>query len=348
MKCALAATLLAAAFAMLLLSHRGWNAGALVVAGDQYTNRALVPIPVEPNSAGYDGQFYYRLARDPFTNRWTDHGVKLDVPTYRQQRIFFPLVAWIFSFGNARAVPIIFLIINVASVGLLAWCAASLVRETGSNVWWSAAVWLYPGWTISMTRDCSEILEVALLAAMMLALRRRRRALATILAVCAVLTKETAMLAIAGLAIASPWLLIAIVVHFAWKFTLFHIWHAPPALGTGHFSIPFAGLVHSFGLNRPFPMLTNVEIVALLAIAIAALMSWRHSPLVYTIAFALYLPLIAILDEGFWVEDWSFLRATSEFWVLGGLLGAAARNRVALGVTIVMWAIVAYHVLWLR
>src|SRR5205085_12274858 len=136
-------------------------------------------------------------ALDPFTDRWVDRGVKLDVPTYRQQRIFFPLLAWILSAGNAGLVPPLFLIINLASVGTLAWCIATLLRDAGVNVWWSAASWMYPGWIFSMSRDCSEILEVALIAATILASRRRHRAIATILAIGAVLTKETAMLAIA-------------------------------------------------------------------------------------------------------------------------------------------------------
>jgi hypothetical protein len=343
--CTIAATALAVAFALALLSHRAFEPGALVVAGDQYTDATRVTIPVEKNSAGYDGQFYYRLARDPFTSTWTDYGIRLDVPTYRQQRIFLPLLIWTLSFGREAPVAPLFLLINIGSVALLAWCSARLIVDARANPWWSAAVWMYPGRLVSMTRDCAEILEVALLLATLLALRRQRVLVATILAICAVLTKETAMIAIAAFAIASPPLLTAIAAHFALKFTLFRVWDAAPSLGTGHFSIPFSGLVHSLSLPRAFPVFTTIEICALFAMAIVAISSWRHVPVIIAIAFVLYIPLIAILDEGFWVEDWSFLRASSELWVLGGLITAAARNRIAVAISVGTWLLVAAHLL---
>ena len=44
-------------------------------------------------SDGYDGQFVYRLALDPFTHAVTAHGITLDNPAYRQQRIATALLA---------------------------------------------------------------------------------------------------------------------------------------------------------------------------------------------------------------------------------------------------------------
>jgi hypothetical protein len=343
--CALTATALAVAFALALLSHRGWNPGALVVAGDQYTDASRVAVPVEKNSAGYDGQFYYRLARNPFTSSWTDYGIRLDVPTYRQQRILLPLLLWVLSFGQERPLAILFLLINIGSVSLLAWCSAKVVESASVNAWWSAAVWLYPGWLISMTRDCAEILEVALLMATLLAVRRGRIFVATLLAIAAVLTKETAMIAIAMFAIANPPLFTALAAHFALKFTLFRVWNAAPSLGTGHFSVPFAGLVHSFAMQRAFPLFTTIEICALFAMVIAVFFSVRHVPLIVAAAFALYIPLMAILDQGFWIEDWSFLRASSELWVFGGLIAAIGRNRAGLAISAATWLLVAAHII---
>lgn len=341
--CAIAAMILASSFALLLVRKRGYEAGALVIAGDQFTDRKAVPLPVEAKSAGYDGQFYYRLALNPFTHQWTEGGIRLDVPTYRQQRILMPLLAWVLSLGNARAIPVVFILINIAALGLLAWSSASIVIETGANAWWSAATWMYPGWVITMSRDCAEILEVALLVTMILALRRQRKVVGTLLAIAAVLTKETALVAVLAFAITTPWLLTAVLAHVALKLTLFRVWHAAPSLGTGHFSIPFAGLVHSFALPRPFLLLTNVEVIAIFALAILAIARVQRTPLM--LAFLLYIPLIAILDQGFWIEDWSFMRATSEYWVLGGLI---AGRRWGTALTVAIWAAVAGHILFVR
>lgn len=351
MKCAIAAMLIATAFAVAVLARRHFDPGALVVAGDQFTDARQVSIPVERHSAGYDGQFYYRLALDPFTNQWNAHGIRFDYPTYRQQRIFMPLLAWAATAGHARTIPIAIVLINIVAVGLLAASSARIFSDCGLNPWLSAAAWMYPGWLLSMTRDCAEIVEVALLVAMIAAAQRRRTALAVVAAVAAALTKETALLAIAACAIAAPWLVIAIAAQLGFKFTLFYVWHAAPSFGLRHFSIPFAGLVQSFSLQRPFPVFTNVEIIALgLCVTAAALgRPWARPQgavgHALTLAFALYVPLLAVLDASFWIEDWSFMRAASEFWVLGALV---ARNRAAVAISIATWCALAAHILFIR
>ena len=71
MKCAITAVCIATLFALALLGRRGFDPGVLGVAGDQYTDARRVPLPVEQHSAGYDGQFYYRLAMNPFTHQWS-------------------------------------------------------------------------------------------------------------------------------------------------------------------------------------------------------------------------------------------------------------------------------------
>jgi hypothetical protein len=315
----------ASATAAILLETRGWDASALVVAGDQFADPASVPagLTVEKNSAGYDGQFYYRLALNPFTTKWIDDGIRFDYPTYRQQRILMPLVIWIFSLGNAAAIPWLFIIVNVLCVGILAWCSATLLREF-TNPWWSALIWLYPGWALSMARDCVEIMEVALLVATALALRRRRFVIAALLAACAVLTKETALLGLVALAAAhrAPLPAIApVAAHFGLKALLFRIWNARPSLGLGLFGMPFAGFIAQ--AKAPQGSLWWIEVGLLAAIGIAAVASLRRAPLPFVVAWLAYVPLIAVLDASFWVEHWSFMRAASEYWTLGVLVAAS-------------------------
>jgi hypothetical protein len=327
--CTLAALLIASATAAFLLQQRGWDASALVVAGDQFSNPSDVPatLSVERNSAGYDGQFYYRLALDPFTRQWTDFGIRFDYPTYRQQRIFFPLVVWILSLGNAAAVPWLFVIVNIASVGLLAWSTAKLIRDA-VNPWWSALVWLYPGWALSMARDCVEILEVALLVSAALALRRRRFVVAALLGTCAVLTKETALIGIAALSVAHlaalPFVM-PIAAHFGFKMLLFRLWHATPALGLSHFAIPLAGFIAS--ARTPHPLLWWFEVGLLGAIGVLALASLRRAPRPPVFAWIVYVPLLAVLDQSFWVEHWSFMRAASEYGTFAALIVATRVSR---------------------
>ena len=59
-------------------------------------------LTVYEGSSGYDGAFVYRLALDPFTEQPVAHGITLDNPSYRQQRIVLPLVAWLADAASAR------------------------------------------------------------------------------------------------------------------------------------------------------------------------------------------------------------------------------------------------------
>src|SRR5260370_37334244 len=62
----------------------------------------------------YDGEFFYRLAVDPFVSR--DVGIRLDGPGYRQQRVLYPLLVTALSLGRDRWVPC--LLISWNEVGL--------------------------------------------------------------------------------------------------------------------------------------------------------------------------------------------------------------------------------------
>src|SRR5438067_850617 len=75
--------LAAAAFVSLFIAvrsatHTG-GVAAFVIAGDRYVDpQVRAELPVRHNSPGYDGQFVYRLARDPFTHQVTASGITLD------------------------------------------------------------------------------------------------------------------------------------------------------------------------------------------------------------------------------------------------------------------------------
>ena len=47
-------------------------------------------------TGGFDGQFYYAIARNP----WTWHRAELDVPAYRHVRLLYPALAWALSGGG--------------------------------------------------------------------------------------------------------------------------------------------------------------------------------------------------------------------------------------------------------
>jgi len=81
-------------FFVLLLRARGGDVSLFVIAGGVNVDASKVPagLTVIPNIGGYDGIWFYRLAINPFTSVQAAHGIRIDNPPYRQQRVMYPLI----------------------------------------------------------------------------------------------------------------------------------------------------------------------------------------------------------------------------------------------------------------
>src|SRR3954462_461359 len=95
------------AFLVPLLQKRGGDVSRFVIAGGGNVDASKVPagLTVIPNIGGYDGLTFYRLALNPFTSEQAAHGIRLDNPPYRQQRIGYPFIVWILSLGHSAWIP---------------------------------------------------------------------------------------------------------------------------------------------------------------------------------------------------------------------------------------------------
>ncbi|TMF88090.1 MAG: hypothetical protein E6I08_08220 [Chloroflexi bacterium] len=146
----------------------GFRAESPIQAGARYAKPAvLLPGQQVRPGDGYDGQFYFYLAQDPFLTRPAT-AAALD-NTFRVRRILYPLVAWAVSLGRREALPWVLLLLNIAAsaatVGLAAWAAA----RQGRSAWWALALAAYAGVWVPLLLDLTEPLQLALLAAGMLA-----------------------------------------------------------------------------------------------------------------------------------------------------------------------------------
>jgi hypothetical protein len=83
-------------------------------------------------SQGFDGQFYYVLARDP----WHRHSQHLDYPAYRHSRILYPALAWLLSEGDPERLLWALPAINLAAIAGLAWLGALIAGHYGRSPWW--------------------------------------------------------------------------------------------------------------------------------------------------------------------------------------------------------------------
>jgi hypothetical protein len=154
--------------------------------------------------AGYDGQFYYRFALNPFNWHATAYGITVD-HNYRYTRIGYPLVTWILSLGQARAVPVVLVVVNLACVAAIAWLGAVFARESGRHALWGLLFAAYFGLVISIGRDTSEPLADACMLAALLAYRRSRHILAALLLAYGVITNEPILLMAIGVALTRLW-----------------------------------------------------------------------------------------------------------------------------------------------
>jgi hypothetical protein len=197
----LAAAIAVLAFVLLrLLLAADGDPSKFVVAGSLWADVNDTPrsLFVFPDSNGYDGQFYWRLAADPSNYGLAPHlGVGLDVPV-RLNRPVYPLLSWAFAGGRVSLVPISLIVVNVLALLGLARLGVAAARERGISPWWGLTLLLTPGLVGALSRDLTEIVATTALVAGMLAMRQKRWAWAALAWTIAALTRETSAAVLAA------------------------------------------------------------------------------------------------------------------------------------------------------
>jgi hypothetical protein len=231
-----------------------WAQGHLnhfVMAGHVYTNRSELPhgLLLVP-AAGYDGQFYYRLALAPANWKATAHGITMD-QSYRYTRIGYPVLAWLLALGQHQFVSIALVVVNLLAVAAMAMLGGMFARESGRHALWGLAFAAYFGLVISVGRDTAEPLAEACMLGGLLAYRRGSRAgyvLATILFAFGGITRETILLVPAAIAITR---LIAIARRRSRRGLADMVW-VVPAVAYGLLEVTV-----TFVVKGDFPLVAN-------------------------------------------------------------------------------------------
>jgi hypothetical protein len=140
-------------------------------------------------SDGYDGQFYYYIARLPF------HAPpgSFDGTAERYSRILYPALVRVVSLGHVSVIPWAMLGIDLAAttgtVALLSW----LLRERGLPVWLALVGGFYCGFALGTLRDLADPLLGFWLALALVWMQRRRWLLVAGSLALGLLTRETAL-----------------------------------------------------------------------------------------------------------------------------------------------------------
>jgi hypothetical protein len=225
---------------------------------------------------GYDGQFFFLQAHDPLLlNASTVQAMRGAGQLFRVQRLGYPLAVFLLAGGQATAIPVAMLAVNLlALLGLTAWLAAWSDRH-GRSPLWAVAIGLMPGMLLPVLRDLSDPLATASVVIGVLAWQERRRTTAAVALTVAVLTREVTIVLVAALAVevgmrlwqmrmsssargaivreAVPVIVVPALMFGAWQ--LYVASRAGGALGTAPAAIPFANLVQEVGWSlRDWPI----------------------------------------------------------------------------------------------
>jgi hypothetical protein len=238
----------------------------------------------DPNAnAGYDGQFYYQIARDPL------HAAPfLDKPAYRYQRIVYPLLVAALSVGQAGLIPYMLLLVNFVSIVLSTELFARLLSKKNLSPWYSLAFGLYFGQATAFLFDLTEPLTYFLVCLGLFLLFQKRPTFAAIIWGLAVLSRETAILFPLGYIAmylyqrrwqdASRFFLLSIIPTVAWYFIVGQHFHTNGLSGAPLFElIPFQGLFYLYNDRRVFWMLIFLMFIpTLLSIFLAVNEVFQH------------------------------------------------------------------------
>jgi hypothetical protein len=332
---------------------------AFMLLGRQWVTdpSALPPDLVIQRNAGYDGQFYYRLALNPADLANTAYGITVDTP-YRFIRDGYPFLAWLASFGQHDLVPMSLVVVNVLAIASLGVTGGMLARDSGRGALWGLLLPGYFGLVTTLTRDTTEAVGAAFLVAGLVALRRtptrpRRPVLAGLLLGYGSLSRETVIVVpVVILAVRLARLSRLSRDDLAWAIpiALFTAWQLVVYAATGSVALladkganaglPFAAPARAIAWNFSHLGFRSVsftdewalEFILLAFVVVCALASLRSStaPLYERAALIAYIVEICVVTPSTWSSLTADMRSFIEVWLLGLLILFGTRRRIPL------------------
>ncbi len=356
-----------------ILARNHFDVSAFILAGDMHVDAAKLPAPiiVIPQSAGYDGEFYYRLALSPFGLQPTEFGIRFDAPAFRMQRIVYPLLARTLALGRPAWVPAALFAVNLLGLCAIAASAWRLTARLRLPPWTPLAILLWPGFFITLTHDTTEIVAAALLLGAIECHVANRLPAYAALAALATLTRETSILFAAGVLCFEIFHLLrdrrgwrrvlvcgaALVPFVAWQQALVLMWGEAPrsagvaqnlcwplvgaftmlrevAIGVRH----YAALLWVDQAIRVFVAATTIWLLLFCAAVATRVPAALRLAGAGAVA-AGWLPLAGLMSvlaaDGPWINPGGYFRAFTECYVVGCLVPPRSRGWVG-----VVWLVV--------
>ena len=320
-----------------------------ILAGKENIDESKLPDPdiYLFNHQGYDGQYFYRYAINPWSIRQDEYGIHVDSPNYRKQRIVYPLLVWALSLGNVKAIPSLMILVNALALFWIVMIGSKILTLWHLPKGYALFPLLFSGLIFALSRNLSEVVEGAfLLTAIYYGIQRKMGWYAFFASV-AVLSKETSLLLFGSFSILllverfsqkvdrKQWLNdfifsgYPLLILILWKFTVKKTLLAPTLFnGSENLSMqPFAGLID--GWQRTVQSIHG-------HVGIAEAIVWHLSVIwIFFLGFLVvknikrlkenitvnWLGLSAIswlvfsifFTHKIWEDDWSFVRVFSSY-----------------------------------
>jgi hypothetical protein len=300
---------------------------ALICMGDHFCPPEKLPAGtfIFRNGVGYDGEFFYFMARDPFMNRgWSAH---VDAPSYRYQRILYPLLVWAFSLGQPALIPLMLVLVNLGAVAAGTWFVARMLRHGGMSEWYSLFYAFQSGFLLAVFRDLCEPVALALAVGCLFFYGRGKWGWAAVFLSLAILARETMavlipLLVLDGLCFKreprKALLLLAPLAPFAlWQlFVSLRLGTPTWVEGQRNFGVPLAALIahvkEVFFAGSGRPAAEKVYLAVFLSVAamtpvfaVREIVRRRDEISLGLFGFSL-MPFL--MTQHVWVEPWSYGR----------------------------------------
>lgn len=174
---------------LMFISKFNFNPSATIELSENYFNIYGGKIPsgiIVHESNGFDGQYYYAMSLNPTLE-------KTHLPTNFLQRITYPLLARILSLNIISFLPVVFILINLASILTSCFVLMRLLKKYNASLnlvfLWAFNV----GFLISITRNLTEPLMLCFISLMVYFFEENKHYFSAIFLALAILTRELAL-----------------------------------------------------------------------------------------------------------------------------------------------------------
>ncbi len=306
--------------------------GSFIVAGSEYVNRTGTArgLPIRSGS-GYDGQFYYRLALDPFDLARATLGIRIDT-NFRTERIGYSFLSWLTALGHQSAIPYTLVIVNVLAFTVVGLAGGLLAQSAGRHALWGLVFSGYWGYLWTLGRDLTELTTAAFALLGIAALVREAPVWSGLAFLAATLCKETAVLLAGSLALVALWgrlrgrhlELRRVDLSFAIPLVGFALWQLVLLISTGHVAVldsgqahfgpPLVGLVqgvvHYFATLFTAAWILSIlwfaELIVLVLVGIGAARSIRMAPANLQFLCSAFIVLALCANKNIWLGHVGF------------------------------------------